>query len=377
MSLFLLFILSIYSAVHLYAFLRIRAAFPFGTMVGILLGLFMAAMVFSPVAVRILERYGHDYPARLLSYLGYGWMGVLFLFFSISVMLDLWRMCAALAGFMLRKDLAVLVPGSRIAFIIPLILALVLAVYGYFSALNIRTETITMKTPKIPASLGGIRIVQISDVHLGIIVRKERLTRILSAIRQAEPDILVSTGDLVDGQIDNLSDLADVFNEVSAPYGKYAVTGNHEFYAGLDQALEITRRAGFRVLRNEAASGVITIAGVDDPTVRQFGLSRGIPEERLLAAVPKDRFTVLLKHQPIIRDGSLGLYDLQLSGHTHKGQIFPFRYLVRIFFSHLGGWYDLTQGSHLYVSRGTGTWGPPVRVLSPPEITVIDIVHGR
>jgi predicted MPP superfamily phosphohydrolase len=77
----------------------------------------------------------------------------------------------------------------------------------------------------------------------------------------------------------------------------------------------------------------------------------------------------------MVNEGTLGLYDLQLSGHTHKGQIFPFRYMVRIFFPHIAGWYDLSKGSHLYVSRGTGTWGPPIRFLSPPEITVIDLIH--
>jgi predicted MPP superfamily phosphohydrolase len=146
---------------------------------------------------------------------------------------------------------------------------------------------------------------------------------------------------------------------------------------GLPHALEITTRAGFTVLRNEAVtvSGLINIAGVDDPTGKYLGLSTGLLEERLLSRLPKDNFTLLLKHQPIIREDSLGLFDLQLSGHTHQGQIFPFRYMVQIFFSHIGGWYDLPKGSHLYVSRGTGTWGPPIRFLSSPEVTVIDLIH--
>jgi hypothetical protein len=104
-------------------------------------------------------------------------------------------------------------------------------------------------------------------------------------------------------------------------------------------------------------------------------MSTGLPEEQLLSRLPKDNFTLLLKHQPIIREDSLGLFDLQLSGHTHQGQIFPFRYMVHIFFSHIAGWYDLPKGSHLYVSRGTGTWGPPIRFLSSPEVTVIDLIH--
>ena len=103
----------------------------------------------------------------------------------------------------------------------------------------------------------------------------------------------------------------------------------------------------------------------------------GEPERDLLARLPRDRFTVLLKHQPIIRGKSIGLYDLQLSGHTHKGQIFPFRLLVGIFYPYVTGWHAFAQGSHLYVSPGTGTWGAPIRFLAQPEVTVIDLVRRQ
>jgi hypothetical protein len=183
----------------------------------------------------------------------------------------------------------------------------------------------------------------------------------------------------VDGQIDSLSGLADILKQVQPRYGKYAITGNHEFYAGLPNALKFTREAGFTMLRGEVitSAGPINIAGVDDPTGRYFGVPKGTTEKELLSGLPKDTFTLLLKHQPMVNESTLGLYDLQLSGHTHKGQIFPFRYMVRIFFPHIAGWYDLSKGSYLYVSRGTGTWGPPIRFLSPPEVTVIDLVHDR
>ncbi len=265
MSLFLFIVLSVYGAVHVYAFLKIKAAFPFGPVSGLLLGIFMVTMVFAPALVRILERLGHDCPARIISYIGYGWMGALFIFFCLSFVSDLWRLAAYTAGFILHRDPAPFVPAARTAFLAQVILTLAIAVYGYAEALNIRPEFITIQTPKIPESTGRLRVVQISDVHLGIMVRQERLHRILTVIREARPDILVSTGDLVDGQIDGMQDLADALSQVHPPLGKYAVTGNHEFYAGLDHALEITARSGFTILRNEAVRGPITIAGVDDP----------------------------------------------------------------------------------------------------------------
>jgi len=379
MSLFLLVIFGCYSAIHVYAFLKVRAAFPFGPLPGILLGMFMAAMTVAPILVRLLEKHGHDLPARILSYVGYCWMGTLFLFFFLSLSLDLYRLAVHSAGMVLQKDLPAFLPAPRTAFLVSLTIALVLSLYGFFNALDIRPEHLIIKTPKIPESASPLRIAQVSDVHLGLIVQDRRLKKILSVIRQANPDILVSTGDLVDGQIDSLSKLADIFQEVHPRYGKYAVPGNHEYYAGLPQALEITRRAGFTMLRGEAVSvaGLVNLAGADDPTARYFGMERGPSEENLLSALPAGRFTILLKHQPRIKESSAGLYDLQLSGHTHNGQIFPFKFFVRLFFPHITGWYRLPGGSYLYVSRGTGTWGPPIRFLASPEVTIIDLVHGH
>ena len=379
MSLFLLAFLSIYGSVHLYAFLKVRSALSFGTGTGIILGIFMVIMTCAPIIVRILERSGYEIPARTISYIGYTWMGVLFLFFSISLLMDLYRLCAYTAGLILPFDTGRFIPPARAAFLITLISALCISLYGYFEALNIRAEKIVIRSSKIPESIGRLRIAQISDVHLGLIVRQQRLNRIIQVIREADPDILVSTGDLVDGQINELSSLARSLKEVNPRYGKYAVTGNHEFYAGLTQALEITRNAGFHVLRGESVkiSDLISIAGVDDPTGKRFGLSKGASEEELLSGLDGDTFTLLLKHIPVVRNNTHATFDLQLSGHTHRGQIFPFRLIIGLFFSHVAGLYDLYDGAHLYVSGGTGTWGPPIRFLSPPEVTVIDIIHDK
>jgi len=119
----------------------------------------------------------------------------------------------------------------------------------------------------------------------------------------------------------------------------------------------------------------MTVAGVDDPTGRIYRSTRGKPEKEMLSGFSGDRFIVLLKHQPVVLKGSPALFDLQLSGHTHKGQIFPFTLLTRLAFTFNSGRYELPDGATLYVSRGSGTWGPPVRLLAPPEITIIDLMH--
>jgi hypothetical protein len=124
-------------------------------------------------------------------------------------------------------------------------------------------------------------------------------------------------------------------------------------------------------------AGLINIAGVDDPTVDALGLPKKISETELLSGLDHQRFTVLLKHRPVIEKDSIGHFDLQLSGHTHNGQIFPFNVIVRRFYPLITGYFNMPNDAHLYVSRGTGTWGPPIRFLSPPEITVIDLIHKK
>jgi predicted MPP superfamily phosphohydrolase len=376
---FLLSILLLYSALHLYIFIKIRSAFHLGTPILILVVCFMVFMILAPVFVRISERLGLENLACPISYVGYTWMGLVFLFFFFSLAIDLYRLFVHAAGPVLRINISHLTPSPQIALFITLLLTAGVAVYGYFEARSIRTETLTVRSLKIPKDIGGLTIAQISDIHLGLIVRESRLKRILAEVKKARPDILISTGDLVDGEIDNLAGLAKLLKEINVRYGKFAVTGNHEFFAGLDQALSFTEDAGFTVLRGETASagGIMSIAGVDDPTGKYFGHYRGVSEKTLLSGLPKDRFTLLLKHEPVIEKSALGLFDLQLSGHTHDGQIFPFNLVVRLFFPKHAGLFHLPHNALLYVSRGSGTWGPPIRFLSPPEVTIIQLVNGE
>ncbi|MBW2039472.1 MAG: metallophosphoesterase [Deltaproteobacteria bacterium] len=378
MILFLFAFFLLYGALHLYIFLKIKGALVFGTVPSIFLIFFMGIMICAPVIVRISEKHGLDFSARLVSHIGYTWMGIAFLFFSFSVIFDLYRFFVYGGALIFHRDFSHLVPSPRFAFVAPLLVSTIIASYGYFEARDIRTETIIIKTSKIPKGIGKLTIVQLSDVHLGLIVRQARLKRILKEIKQANPAILVSTGDLVDGQIDSLPGLAELLKTINPKYGKFAITGNHEFYAGIDQALNFTEKAGFSVLRGEALTldGLINIAGVDDPAGKIFGLFREVSEKELLSGLPREKFTLLLKHRPLVDKSALGLFDLQLSGHTHKGQIFPFSLITRLYFPADAGRFDLTNNSYLYVSRGAGTWGPPIRFLSPPEVTVIELVHN-
>jgi len=367
---------SIYASMHVYAFLKLRRAVALSGIATALIAVLMILMILTPIIVRVVESAEFERTAKVFAYVGYTWMGLLFLFFAASFTLDVWRFLVYVAEGLLKASLDVVRFSARQAFFLPLVAAALAAGYGLFEAMNIRTETLVLKSPKITRP---IRIAQISDVHLGLLVREPRLSRILEKVTAASPDIFVSTGDLVDGQTDSLNGVGILLRDVKAPLGKYAITGNHEFYAGLDRSLEFMKQAGFHVLRGEGTSvaGLITVAGVDDPVVRGYGPSREVPEREILSGLPKDKFTLFLKHRPDVEKSSVGLFDLQLSGHAHKGQIFPWTLIVRLVHPQLAGLYDLPSGSSLYVSRGSGTWGPPIRFLAPPEVTILDLLPEK
>lgn len=376
MPLVLLTFFILYSGMHLYAFIKAKAALAFSMGTSICLALFMAIMVAAPLLVRLTEKAGYGSYARLIAYIGYMWLGALFLFSSYSFAVDLYRLLVFAVRHMLQRDFSGLTLPQKYAFFIPLVLSILTSGYGYFEARAIRAERITIKTPKIPAEAGIIRIVQISDLHLGLIVREDRLRRVLKIVEEAHPDMLVSTGDLVDGELCDLSGLSDLFKEINPRFGKFAITGNHEFYAGIENSRCFTEDSGFTLLRGKAVTvaGIINIVGIDDPAGKTYGIKRDIPERELLSGLAREKFTLFLKHRPFVNKDALGLFNLQLSGHNHKGQIFPFSIITRLYYPFHTGFVGLSDNSFLYISRGAGTWGPPIRFLSPPEVAVIELV---
>ena len=372
---FLIIYFFLYGGLHVHFFLKVRAAFAPGAVAQAALVFLLFLGVMTPIIVRAAERVGLETPARLFSWVGYTWMAILLLFCSVSFVVEFYRFVIWLPGRISHGEIGAFLPSARALFFLPLVLSLAATGYGLSEARQIRTERVEIHSAKIPKALGKIRIVQISDVHVGVLVRGERLASMLRVVREAKPDLIISTGDLVDGQLNSMAEAEVQLRELQPRYGKFAITGNHEFYAGFDDALEFTRRAGFTILRGEVATvaGAIALAGVDDPTSRSMG-PRGNLSDREVAAEGKGLFTILLKHQPRVERDAPGAFDLQLSGHTHNGQIFPFTLITRLYFPYQTGNYSLANGALLHVSRGTGTWGPPVRFLSPPEVTVIDLL---
>ncbi len=379
MTFFLLSYLIIYSTAHLYLLHKLKKAeLPVfrhfreqnrATFLSLLLILFL---VTAPILVRMLERMAMEGIAESLAYFSYIWMGLLFLFIALAAFTDLFLLPFRIAGRMRAEP--VRLSQTRKILLLQVLMVSAIFCYGLYEARTITTEYHEIISHKLPEENGVVRLAQISDVHLGLMVGERRLASILGKIEEEKPDLLVSTGDLVDSRPAGLEKLSRMLVSVTPPLGKLAVTGNHEFYAGLDSSLAFTREAGFQILRGRSITlAGISFSGIDDSTASSFGLSEVPNAGSLLEHVPAGQFKVLLKHRPEIDGESAGHFDLQLSGHTHRGQIFPFNLVTRLFYPRATGLSRTEGGSYLYHSRGSGTWGPPVRFLSPPEVTIIDL----
>lgn len=372
MIIFLLIILGLYGGLNFYAFYRAKNIFHFSGKTEIIIIILLLFLILAPIIIRLAEKLDWETFARSAAYCGYLWMAFIFLFFFINITFDITRYV-----FRFFYPSAGSVWWKNVFFGLAIFFSLAFVVYGFFDAQKIRVKKLEIHTEKFLPNEGRIRIVQISDVHIGLIVRNKRLNVILKSIRDAKPDILVSTGDLLDGELNNVMSEAEKFAQLKPKYGKFAVTGNHEYYAGIERALEFTQNAGFEILRdeNKKVSG-INIIGLEDPTGRQQGLIKNsVKLSDLFPGQDSNDFILLLKHQPTIREEKN--FDLQLSGHTHGGQIFPFMLFTRLFFAKNHGYYELNKDKSVYVSGGIGTWGPPVRFFAPPEIAVIELISKK
>ena len=301
---FLTIVLSIYCGMHALVYYRIRVLIPDRRVVQILFILFLILMITAPIASRILEKNGNEMLARFTAVIGFYWLGFVFLTFSgafIMQFIDIF-----LQGINHFTRLSIPCLSGRVPNLFLIGIVTVACIYGFFEARDIKTERITIVTEKLPPGTDRLKIIQISDVHLGMLSGRRLIQKITKIIHSEKPDILVSTGDLIDGISGITPESSYLFKRITPRYGKYAVTGNHEYYTGLESSLGFTRDSGFRILRGEVSSieGIINIAGVDDPAT-----NAPKPENLLASAGENGLFTILLKHRPIVSKAHLGLFD--------------------------------------------------------------------
>ncbi|MFD7028510.1 metallophosphoesterase [Streptomyces sp. NPDC059917] len=236
-----------------------------------------------------------------------------------------------------------------------------------------KVKRVTVPLAKLPRAAHGFRIAVVSDVHLGPILGRAHTTRIVEAVNATQPDLIAIVGDLVDGSVHDLGSAAEPLARLRARHGSFFVTGNHEYFSGAQQWVDHVRELGLHPLENARQElPYFDLAGVNDVAGESEG--HGPDFDRALGGRDRDhRTAVLLAHQPIvIHDAVRHGVDLQLSGHTHGGQLWPGNYLAELANPTVAG-LERYGDTQLYVSRGAGAWGPPVRVGAPSDITVVQL----
>jgi hypothetical protein len=261
-------------------------------------------------------------------------------------------------------------------------LTLAITAIGYFMARR-TAPVVAVDVPLegLPEALEGFTIAQISDIHVGPTIRREYVDAIVERVNTLKPDMVAITGDLVDGSVRELSHDTAPLSKLASRHGTYFVTGNHEYYSGARAWIEELRRLGARVLLNEHVvldhdGSPLTVAGVTDYSAHHFEPAQASDPAAALSGSPADAPRVLLAHQPrsAARAAEAG-FDLQLSGHTHGGQFWPWNFFVRLQQPFTAGLHRLGR-MWIYVNRGTGYWGPPMRFGIPSEITRIRLVRA-
>ncbi|HEX6968876.1 MAG TPA: metallophosphoesterase [Micromonosporaceae bacterium] len=239
-------------------------------------------------------------------------------------------------------------------------------------------DRVQIPLAKLPRRMDGLRIATVSDIHIGPLAGRAHTERIVAAINRLDADIVAVVGDLVDGSVAELGAAAEPLRRLRARHGSYFVTGNHEYYSGVAEWVDELDRLGLHVLQNErrelrARGGVIDLAGVNDPAGGKPGPLAGPDFAAALGGRDPSRPVVLLAHQPVqVHEAARYGVDLQLSGHTHGGQLVPFNLLVRLQQPMVSGLATI-DGTKVYVTNGAGFWGPPVRVGAPPQITLVEL----
>ena len=245
--------------------------------------------------------------------------------------------------------------------------------YGVTQAFSApRIDRVRFPLAKLPARMDGLRIAVVSDIHLGPLLGRSHTQRVVDTVNSVNPDLVAVVGDLVDGTVEELGAAAAPLRDLRARYGSFFVTGNHEYFSGYEPWIEEVDSLGLRVLQNERVEvDGLDLAGVNDLAGGSYG--HGPDFGKALGDRDSSRPVVLLAHQPVQAEQAAGFgVDLQLSGHTHGGQMVPFNLIVALEQPLISG-LGTVSGVPVYVTNGAGFWGPPVRVGAPPQVSVVEL----
>lgn len=374
---FLSFVLGAYTLANFYIIWRSWVMLPGIGLWRWVIGLAVILLAMAYPLARIAEYHRLEPWSTIGVWLGVFWIAAILYFFLIFLGLHFFDALAWIVSkpggwadrwFALRP-----VVWSCVVLVVAALLA-----YGHWNALHPRVVRMEWTLPRLPAGTPPLKVVAISDLHCGAIIGRERVQAVVDAINAEKPDLILLAGDVIDGDLAPVvkRNIGAALQQLHATHGVYAVTGNHEFFGGVQPNVDYLEAHGVRVLRDEVVTiaNSLLLVGREDISVNRYKLEGRAPLSALLSRADRALPVFVVDHQPVALDEAEQVgADAQLSGHTHDGQFWPITYIPRSMFK-LSYGYKKFGPLNAYVSCGVGTWGPPVRIGNHPEILVITLM---
>lgn len=380
MLIFFSIVLIVTIGVNYYIYRRTVPIFAFAGGYELALRLLFWAIALSYPIGRFLERVVPSGAAELVAKIGSFWLAAMLYLTLMFLLFDLLKLMHSWTGFP-----SFLSAKDSISFLRKISVGIyattaIIIFAGYLNAIYPKVSSVTIKTDKSLNGNAMLKIAAASDIHLGTIISNGRLERFVRMMNEQKPDIILLAGDIFDEDLGPVikNNMGDQIKQLSAPLGVYAITGNHEYIGGVDAAIKYLEDHGITVIRDSVVTpqGKLNVVGRDDRQAKMMGGNMRKPIEHMVVNIDNNLFTIMLDHQPYnLNEAVENGIDLQISGHTHHGQLFPLNLITKAMFEVSRG-YKMIENSHIYVSTGFGTWGPPVRVGNRPEIVVFEVSAG-
>lgn len=370
----------LYSLINFYVFIRGLQALPKIPALRISYSIVFIVLYLAYLIGRILEKIQQGSLASIFIWCGSFWMAAVVYFLLIVIILDIVRGINSTTPIYPTFATFYYDATKFTLFIISILLVSLILYIGYKNSQEINLHTQTIKIDKPASEISEINIAFASDIHLGTVVDNERLEKIVSFLNSIKPDIIIFGGDLLDEDITKLEEnnSAESLKHLSAKYGVYAVTGNHEYIGGIEKAIPFIKKHNIILLQDTSylIAKTFYLIGREDKDKARF---TGQPRKKLtdlLNEIDKSLPLILIDHQPSEIDEAVkNKVDLQISGHTHNGQFFPINLIVKLIYEFPYG-YHKKQNTQFFISTGVGTWGPPIRIMAPPEIVLLKVKFG-
>jgi uncharacterized protein len=377
---FLLFIsvfTGIYLAGNYYVFVRGYQAFPFNGLLKTFYVLFFWFFCLSFVVSRFTGHGSLTITHHFLSWTGSLWIVSVFYFFMIVLFIDFIRLFNIWIHFLPAASTLAYFKLKALTMFSAILVVLVTVFFGYINARSPIVSMVEVTTKKLAATKPLLTVALVTDIHLGSLVNEKRLEQLTELVNAQNPDLILLAGDLLDEAQAPIFkyNIGEPLKMLKAPMGIYAVPGNHEYIGGIDSAQHYIQSLNIVMLRDSVVklNDLITLIGRDDIQKNRFGTTKRKSIKEMMPDKNSKSFTIVMDHQPYnLNEAREANIDLQVSGHTHNGQFWPFNYIIKAMFE-LGYGYKKKGETNYYVSSGYGTWGPPVRIGNRPEIAVIKI----